>query len=410
MARRKAVYQLLVLSILAVAACDTSKDTTGPARSPDEPALARVAQDPTPTLGTLADVIPSFGGLYINAAGQPTVLLTDGGDGVVARRALTRFARELGVDPSEIQVQQAAFRFQQLNGWYERVWAQALEQPGAVYSDLDEANNRILIGVEHAQAGNAVRGLAARLGVPAAAIEVRVVEPVKLAATLRDNVNPKVGGLQIHFGNYLCTLGFNANFGGVSSFVTNSHCTNTQGGVEGTQYYQPTSTVNSTVIATEVADPSYLRGQPAGCPKNKRCRYSDSSRANYAPGVSFDLGGIAITGAGSLTIGGTLNITNEIDATRTPVAVGATVSKVGRTTGTSTGQVTNTCVNTSVSGSNIMQLCQTFVTAAVGSGDSGSPVFTGSALVGILWGGSSTQFVFSPLRSIKDELGNFTAH
>lgn len=410
MARNNATLWLLAVSSLVLAACDMTGSTTGPIGSPATPAMARVAQDPTPTLGSLAEVIPSFGGVYIDAAGRPTVLLTDRQDEVVARRALTRFAREAGVDPSQIQVQQAAFRFQQLNGWYDRIWTEALEQPGAVYSDLDEANNRILIGVEHPQAANAVRGLAARLGVPASAIEVRVVEPIRTVATLRDNVNPKVGGLQIHFGNYVCTLGFNANFGGVASFITNSHCTNTQGGVEGTQYYQPSSSVNSTVIATEVADPEYLRGSPAGCPKNKRCRYSDSSRANYAPGISFDLGGIAITGLGSLTISGTLNITNEIDATRTPVVVGATASKVGRTTGTSTGQVTNTCVNTSVSGSNIMQLCQTFVTAAVGSGDSGSPVFTGNSLVGILWGGSSTQFVFSPLRSIKDELGNFIAH
>ena len=31
-------------------------------------------------------------------------------------------------------------------------------------------------------------------------------------------------------------------------------------------------------------------------------------------------------------------------------------------------------------------------------------------LVGILWGGGTGTFAFSPLRSIKDELGNFTAH
>ena len=79
-----------------------------------------------------------------------------------------------------------------------------------------------------------------------------------------------------------------------------------------------------------------------------------------------------------------------------------------------TGDVSsNTCVNTSVQGSQIMQLCQTFVAAAVGSGDSGSPVYSGSGsvtLVGILWGGGTNTFAFSPLRSIKDELGNFTAH
>jgi len=92
--------------------------------------------------------------------------------------------------------------------------------------------------------------------------------------------------------------------------------------------------------------------------------------------------------------------------------VGGSVTKVGRTTGTSTGNVTNTCVHTGVQGSRVVQLCQTFVSAAVGGGDSGSSVRSGSALVGILWGGNSagTQFVFSPLASIKQELGAFAAH
>jgi len=248
-------------------------------------------------------------------------------------------------------------------------------------------------------------------GVPADAYTVAVVAPIRNVLTLRDEVNPKVGGIQIHFTQYLCTLGFNASWQGRASFITNSHCTAHQGGVDNTNYYQPTSTINPTIIATEVADPLYFKG--GVCPKGKACRYSDSSRAEYKSGISFDLGGIAqVSGAGSLTITGTTNISSETDGTTSPVPVGGTVSKTGRTTGLSSGKVSNTCVNTAVSGGNIMQLCQTFVTAAVGAGDSGSPVLNGNALVGILWGGSSDNktFVFSPLKSIKTELGTFTAH
>ncbi len=90
--------------------------------------------------------------------------------------------------------------------------------------------------------------------------------------------------------------------------------------------------------------------------------------------------------------------------------MGETVNKVGRTR----GAVTNTCVNTFVSGSNIVQLCQTFVSARVGAGDSGSPVFATSGsnsatLYDILrGGGGSTTFVFSPLRNIERELGALT--
>jgi hypothetical protein len=90
------------------------------------------------------------------------------------------------------------------------------------------------------------------------------------------------------------------------------------------------------------------------------------------------------------------------------------VNKVGRTTEWTQGAVTNTCVNTGVQGSRIVQLCQTFVSAGVGGGDSGSPVFgqpdgSNVALLGILWGGSgSTSYVYSPIANIEQELGALT--
>jgi hypothetical protein len=405
MHRKNAVVRAILISTLTVAACDSGQEPTAPSVPRSE---ARLAQLPNSTsdLEGLSRSIPTFGGVFYNEAGRPVVYVTDRRQANRARQVIADIDRR---SENDVVVIQGAFRFDELNREYGRVWAEAMDVPGAVFSDLDEANNRLLFGVEHAGAANAVRGVVARLNVPASMVEVRVVEPVRLAATLRDNVNPKVGGLQIHFSRYLCTLGFNAQFGGTQSFVTNSHCTATQGGTEGTVYYQPSSSLSG-AIATEVNDPTYFRG--GVCPKSKRCRYSDSSRANYNAGVSVDQGGIAATNGGNLTITGTHNIGSEVDNTSTPVAVGGTVSKVGRSSGTTTGKVTNTCVNTGVQGSNIMQLCQTFVAAGVVSGDSGSPVFTGNgsvALVGILWGGSGSNFVFSPLKNIKDELGSFTA-
>jgi streptogrisin B len=122
----------------------------------------------------------------------------------------------------------------------------------------------------------------------------------------------------------------------------------------------------------------------------------------YSAGTAFDGGGIAATGLGSITITGTNNVSSEGSA-----SVGQTVRKTGRTTGTTEGRVTRTCVNTGVSGSNVVQLCQNWVDAGVGSGDSGSPVYSGGTLLGILWGGNSsgTTYVFSPISGIERELG-----
>lgn len=292
---------------------------------------------------------------------------------------------------------------------------------GTVFADHDEANNRLLFGVENASAAFGVRTALTRMGVPEEAFEVQVVEPIHQVASLRDRWRPTQGGIQIHFGQFLCTMGFNADDGTQRSFITNSHCTNRQGGVESTNYFQPTSTVDNAVIAVEVEDPTYFKG--GACPKGRSCRRSDASRALYNSGTASTRGVIAQTSGpnnGSLNVTGAFTITSQDNLT-TSFSTGTQVNKVGRTTGWTQGNVVQTCVNTNVSGTRFTQLCQTFVQApnnavVVGGGDSGSPVFritSGSSvqLVGILWGGSSDGrlFVFSPLKQVRDEIGAINA-
>ncbi len=319
------------------------------------------------------------------------------------------------------QPSDAVGRQDPLPGWFARSSPEVLALPGAVFADHDEANNRLLFGVQNAAAIRGVQNALARLGIPSSAYAVQVTKPIHQVATLRDRWRPTQGGIQIHFGQFLCTMGFNADDGTQRSFITNSHCTNKQGGVESTAYYQPTSTVDATVIATEVEDPQYFRG--GACPRGRKCRYSDASRARYGASASSTRGAIARTSGpnnNSLEVTGSFTVASQ-DNTTTSFALGTVVNKVGRTTGWTQGTVTNTCVHTNVSGSNITQLCQTFVqnpqgAVVVGGGDSGSGVFrvtSGSnvQLVGILWGGSSDNrlFVFSPLKQIRDELGPITA-
>ena len=315
--------------------------------------------------------------------------------------------------------QQAQDRLEVL---FQKASPEVMALPGTVFADNDEVAGRLVFGIEHMGAARAVENALARLGIAKDDYSVELTQPIHLAATLRDRFRPTQAGIQIHFTQYLCTMGFNVTHeSGERSFITNSHCTATQGGTEGTVYYQPTSTTDPTVIATEVNDPTYFKG--GECPRGKKCRYSDASRARYSSAVASIQGDILKTtsvNTGSLTVGGVFAITAQNDRD-TSFPVGTVVNKVGRTTGWTRGAVTRTCTNTSVQGSQIMQLCQSFVSDAggavvVGSGDSGSPVFRDTGgdqveLVGILWGGSSDnkQFVFSPLRSIERELGQVVA-
>jgi hypothetical protein len=400
--------------VLLAAACSDQNEPTAPSDQPElSPAKTGVQGSPGDP-NALARAVPGFGGVFLDAEGSPVVYLKDAAKHGDAVQALSPFLQARGLAPSQVKTRKADFDWSALERWQARATVEALAVNGTVFVDADEASNRVRIGVEHGPAAGRVRSLIARLGIPDAAVIVEETEPVRFAmapkpkgATLQSRVRPIVGGLQINFPGFLCTLGFNVVAGGQSSFITNSHCTNVQGGVENTPYGQHLLSADPSPIATEVADLTY---NASGCPAGRVCRRSDASRAQYSGGVSFTLGRIAKTqrpSRSSLGIVGNFSITSDNDA----VAVGQTVNKVGRTTGWSQGGITAVCVNTNVSGTNITQLCQNFVSATVGSGDSGSPVFAISAgnnvtLLGILWGGSgSTTYVYSPIANIEQELG-----
>ena len=289
------------------------------------------------------------------------------------------------------------------------------EVAGVVFTDADERSGRLVIGVLDRGVEGLVRGRLRGLGVVSQGVDVVETEPVFQIATLRDYTRPVIAGVQIRFSQYVCSLGFNAIRAGVLGFVTASHCSDRQGSVDGTQYYQPLNQVPAELIGTETVDPAYRRGN-SGCPRGRVCRYSDSNFSEGADGVAFDVGSIAKTTGpnnGSLEVDGTFDIADS-----GPAAVEQIANKVGRTTGWSQGVVTRTCTHTGVSSSNIVLLCQDFVESSVrivAGGDSGSPVFRMEGgnrvtLLGNLWGGNSsgTLFVYSPIAGIERELGSLT--
>jgi hypothetical protein len=419
MRHRVALLAFAAGAVSLTLSCTDQTDPSIPANPPPDLAAARQGSPDDPN--ALARAVPGFGGFFLDAQGAPTVYLKDAGQRGKTEQALAPFFQRRGLAPGRLKVLKGDYDWAQLESWLSAASAEALAVRGAVFVDADEARNRVLIAVEPG-AGGRVRAALAKLRLPDAAVIVEERAPVRFAvgkgprpkpkpgggSSLQGVLRPIIGGVQINFPGFLCTLGFSTGSG---SFVTNSHCTNQQGGTEGTPYWQPTQTASPSQIATEAADPAYSSSLP-GCPSGRVCRRSDASRAAYANGFSqYTVGRIAKTQrpGRSLTITGQFTITAEGSA-----VVGNVVNKVGRTTGWSQGSVTNTCVNTNVSGTSITQLCQNFVSATVGSGDSGSPVFQITSgdnvrLVGILWGGSGSRtFVFSPLTQIEQELGGLT--
>jgi hypothetical protein len=403
-------------AIFGLSSC--SDDATQPAGpNASDLVTAPIQQGSADDPVSLARAVPGFGGFFLDEQGTPTVYLTDLRNRGAVAVALAPWFQQQQQAAGGMRVLPGRYAWQDLERWTAQATPEALAVPGAVFSDADEAGNRVHIGVANATAASRVRAVLAGLGIPAGAATVDIVKPIRQVATLRGAVRPVVAGVQINFPGFLCTLGFNATRSGVAGFVTASHCTNTQGGVESTPYWQPAQTTKPTQIATETVDPAY-KSTLSGCPSGRRCRRSDASFAKYINGTSKTLGSIArtsSTSATNLTISGHWAVTGN--ATSSSFTVGSTVNKVGRTTGWSKGKVVATCVTVNVDGSNVTQLCQTVVNAKVGAGDSGSDVFSVTSgsnvkLDGVLWGGSSdgTQFVFSPFANITGELGSLTTH
>lgn len=422
-----------------IAACALAALACGePIASPSSLVASRIAAqlaaDPTPSQLDVAGAVPAFGGYFIDAAGRPTVNLTDASQRDAAAQALSGFLASYGWSASDLQVREVAYTYQQLDAWYRAARDGALSVSGAVLGDVDERNNRVVFGGLDAGALANIAEVTSAAGIPAGALSLQVRAPVLQAATLRDRMRPPIGGIQINFFptpasplTLVCTLGFNAIDGTDTSFVTNSHCSNVQGGTTPTtDYYQATRGLvadPANFVAREAEDPEYSMFGAAGCPLGRRCRTSDASRAKYAGGMTFSLGRIARAANENAAAGqdpllvDSLSPTFQIVSEQMRGVVGQKLNKVGRTTGWTSGLITETCVDINITASEITQLCQDLVDAHVAGGDSGSPVFGVNTdgtifLAGILWGSSTNletghvQFIMSPLAQVKAEIGN----
>ena len=414
MSRKMLVSVVVLCALLAV----PFNSNTGNAAKSNPAAAQGPAQDGFKTyddeLAEISMQFPGFAGMFIDVDGtlQVSMVGQKGPPDLALMSHLGQVLdREIGRGASlsarGMEFREARYDFLTRHIWHQQMASEVLDIAGVVYSDNNERDGKIEIGMADPGAAEAVKEVMAKLGIPDDAWVVS--ETKEFNQHLRSRRRPLRGGLQINFGGFLCTLGFIATRAGVNGFVTNSHCTATQGGVQGTVYHQPSASGTTNRVGQEIADPTYFTG--GQCPANRRCRFSDSSFARVphpsGPAVTTARGTIARPAVNSFNWNGVdvFNIVGEGNA-----VVGQSVTKVGRTTGRTSGTVSQTCVNTNVSGTTITQLCQTFANYGNGGGDSGSPVFRITTLPsvilsGINWGGNGTISVFSPITQIQQELG-----
>jgi hypothetical protein len=286
---------------------------------------------------------------------------------------------------------------------------------GVTYTDLDEANNRLTIGVDPAtatQTRQRVTSMLSEAGVPPGA--VRFVEqppfiashcsflcaqPVFQVKTLSSMFRPIEGGVQFEGWHAAwaerarCTLGFIAMHGTSYVFVTAAHCTGKIGQVEQTVFGQPLHTDR---VGVEYADPAFgsnWASTPFGqCGTTVLCRRADFALINTSSVTATNLrfgyiarpaawAGGAGSQASSTEIHGTIPRMRIVGEKGSPEQWDA-VDKIGWASGWTFGNVEEVCVDArhveQAGGPNPLNIvfrCQHILGAGSAGGDSGGPYF-----------------------------------
>src|SRR5262245_17932696 len=304
MPRKTVISVVVLLALLAVSfTSDTGKVAMSTSKSNPvvSAAPAQAIESLDDQFAAIARQVPGFGGLYFDQDGTMKVYMVAQKEPVTDNLISSLedvITREIGggerLTHSGVEVIEGQYSFLDLHSWNQELSPAVLSLPGVVFTDLDEKTNRLRIGVtDSKEILEAVENSLAGVNIPRDEVVIRQHKQTNLH--LRNFRRPLRGGLQINFGNFLCTLGFPAVRNGVNGYVTNSHCTTTQGGVQNTVEHQPSASGTANRVGIEIADPTYFSG--SGCPAGRVCRRSDSSFIRVphpsGPAVTIDRGTIA---------------------------------------------------------------------------------------------------------------------
>jgi hypothetical protein len=375
----------------------------------------------------LAATIPGFGGVFYEPDGTPVIYLQDLGRRFDAEHPIAEFldrhAFKHGVPRKPTRFVRGQFSFDSLKAWQRVATENFLATPGVVLTDVDERNNRVVIGVESVALRKQIATAMQARRVPPAALAVMLHEPIRQSNTTLSSVFTTLpGGIRINDGIADCTLGVNVykskyspnGWSGVYDntryFVTNAHCTNRMGQVESTWFYQPDRFKRTYAIGVEVREAHYGdRNEYLDCPIGHRCALADAALVQYQA-VEWELGSIARPQyAGAILINPSNPRLAIRDSTEASGVWGTAMDFVGSYGGWRYGSVNYTCFNYYIAAVNITLLCQDAINIGNEAGDSGAPVFRYNidhsvTIAGLVWGHGASITAYSPWVYVKAKL------
>ncbi len=131
---------------------------------------------------------PGFGGMFVDSDGQLVLYLLDTSQLPAARSAVEAVFGADCVPAAGLRAVEGQYTASQLAAWTSRASA-VLQLSGVAFVDLDDARNRVTIGVEHRSRVKAVEKALASLKVPRAAVVIDVTAAIRPVGRL----NPRVG-------------------------------------------------------------------------------------------------------------------------------------------------------------------------------------------------------------------------
>lgn len=439
--------------VLILAACNPDDVTQTPFATRRGPMPILIASTPPAVrveeadFAELASIAPSSAGFVLDSLDNIVVFVRDSMDAATVRRgvdalsAAGRIRRHLRGTPQVI-LRHADFSFSELAAARDVIFDSVFTQmPGMSSLDLDEARNRVTIGLDQRSYGATRASIARRavsLGIDTTLLWFRQQAPLRtrsVSSFLRASMlfngdqltatfDSLIGGVTVRTDHAAaqgggpgdCTIGFTAYYNGYRAFVTATHCTTVWGA--------PDNTIASQAIArrvgVEAIDPNKYH-----CGLNW-CRASDASLFRIDDSIPSIRGVIARTtyrnsgggngGSGSRYID-LLHPAFTVTGAGTSLVVGMELQRIGRTSGWVFGNITNTCVDHHYDGDETGFL--TVYTMVCGyqaamenlGGDSGGPLFrwTGGdsvTLEGTVVGDLTTQDeVFSKFSRIASDFG-----
>ena len=249
---------------------------------------------------------PGFAGFFYEGSTLVTLVNNSAARSVVAQTALQTVSatQDPMSVPQSVVVREVEFSFSQLRDWRNAAFGSLDGMKGVTSLDLDEAHNRITVGVVETGDAAPVRDAPLKQGIPSRAINVEVAGPIVMdvsthsdvelgrrsvdapqTETLSSHIRPVRAGMLITRPTPVpnrvigCTLGFSAtrvspSGAAVDAFITASHCTYQWARLDGTPFYQ-WRPIPDHYIGAELDDPD-LHTCFVGF-FGTLCRYSDAA-------------------------------------------------------------------------------------------------------------------------------------